>query len=241
MSSRARPIAAVPGLVQLLVVLGLCAQLLWHSQLPPPTAHAEALPLPPTVAVVAAAGLGDRVLLAKLLMLWLQAFDNQPGVSIPWQQLDYERLAAWLGLILDLDPHAEYPLLAATRIYGEVPNPARQRIMLEFVREEFLRDPDRRWPWLAHAVYLAKHRLHDERLALDYAQTLAEHATGAEVPHWAQQMRIFVLADMGEVEAAKVLLGGLLASGEITDPHEREFLSQRLQDLGAQQAGAVAK
>jgi hypothetical protein len=36
---------------------------------------------------------------------------------------------------------------------------------------------------------------------------------------------------MGEYEAAKVLLGGLLASGEVSDPAEVRFLSQRLEAL----------
>jgi len=33
-------------------------------------------------------------------------------------------------------------------------------------------------------------------------------------------MRIFILEDMGELESATVLLGGLLASGEVADPRE---------------------
>ena len=44
-------------------------------------------------------------------------------------------------------------------------------------------------------------------------------------------MRIFILADLGEREAATVLLGGLLASGEVTDPKEIHFLTQRLEEL----------
>ncbi|MND01070.1 hypothetical protein D3C83_199060 [compost metagenome] len=46
-------------------------------------------------------------------------------------------------------------------------------------------------------------------------------------------MRIFILADLGEIEAAKVLLGGLLESGEVTDPKEIHFLSERLKELEA--------
>ena len=47
-------------------------------------------------------------------------------------------------------------------------------------------------------------------------------------------------------QGAKVLLGGLLDSGEISDPHERWFLSQRLHELearnadGGVQAGSAA-
>jgi hypothetical protein len=44
-------------------------------------------------------------------------------------------------------------------------------------------------------------------------------------------MEIYVLEDMGEIEAAKILIGGLLESGEITDAHELKFLEERLRRL----------
>jgi hypothetical protein len=87
---------------------------------------------------------------------------------------------------------------------------------------------------------MAKHRLHDMPLALAYADAIARRATQA--PNWARQMRIFVLEDMGEIEAAKVLLGGLLASGEITDPREVQFLMERLKGLqGAENSSSPSR
>jgi uncharacterized membrane-anchored protein len=103
--------------------------------------------------------------------------------------------------------------------------------MCEYVRRQFERDPDRRWRWLAHCAILAKHRLGDVRLALEYAEAitrLARHASG-----WARQMRLFILEDLGELGAATVLLGGLLASGEVTEPKEIHFLTERLAKLKA--------
>jgi hypothetical protein len=44
-------------------------------------------------------------------------------------------------------------------------------------------------------------------------------------------MKIIVLEDMGEVEAAKILVGGLIASGEITDPYELNFLQSKIRTL----------
>jgi hypothetical protein len=44
-------------------------------------------------------------------------------------------------------------------------------------------------------------------------------------------MEIFILEDMDELEAARIMLGGLLASGKVTDPAELSFLKQRLQEL----------
>ena len=68
----------------------------------------------------------------------------------------------WLETILALDPAGQYPLLMAAQVYSQVPDPARERLMLEFVHQQFLHDPNRRWRWLAHAAIMAKHRLHDD-------------------------------------------------------------------------------
>jgi hypothetical protein len=38
---------------------------------------------------------------------------------------------------------------------------------------------------------------------------------------------------MNELEAAKVLIAGLLESGQLTDPAELRFLKQRLEELEA--------
>ena len=53
------------------------------------------------------------------------------------------------------------------------------------------------------------------------------------MPNWVQQMDIFLREDMNELESAKVLLGGLLQSGKINDPHEWHFLNEKLKELEA--------
>jgi hypothetical protein len=208
----------------------LSAHVIWRSQLATLSSTARGLPTPPSFAIAQVQALGDPVAWSKFSMLWLQAFDTQAGASVALRDLDYGHVIAWLALCLRLDPRAQYPLLAASRLYAEIPDPARARQMLDFVRTAFTEDPARRWPWLAHAVYVARHRLHDKPLALEFARTLAA-AAAPEIPHWARQLEIFVLEDLGELEAAKVLLGGLLASGQITDTHEQRLLSERLQAL----------
>lgn len=206
-------------------------QLLWHWQRPQPQASAVDLTPPPPSIVLDAASLGEPATLSRLLMLRLQAFDNQPGISIPFRELDYPTVIAWLDEILALDPRNQYPLLAASRLYAAVPVPDKQRLMMDWVYQRFLEDPNQRWQWLAHITYVAKHRLKDLPLALKYARALREQATATTVPDWARQMEIFVLEEMGELEAAMVLLGGLIESGEVQDPAERIFLEQRLEEL----------
>jgi len=226
-----RSFSDVPRSILALLLLAFTLQIALHSNLPKPQAAAVELTTPPPLPWLQAASLGEPISAAKWLMLRLQAFDNQPGISIPFRDLDYGKVIDWLDRILLLDPHGQYPLLSASRLYAEVPNPAKQRQMLTFVYQKFLEDPNQRWPWLAHAVVIARHRLNDLPLARTYAKSLREQAKGAEVPHWVTQMDALLAADMNEAETAKVLLGGLLASGKITDQHEFHFLKSKLEEL----------
>jgi hypothetical protein len=226
-----RPIAHVPKPVLALLAAGIALQLLWHLSLPPPKARAEELPQPPAAAAIKLMSLGEPIAAAKILMLQLQAFDFQSGSRVSYQQLDYAKVQAWLSLILELDPAGQYPLLAASRLYAEVSDEAKQRGMLDFVYQQYLHDPNRRWPWLAHATFLAKHRLKDITLARKYAAALQKYTTAKDVPPWATTMEIFILEDLNELETARIMIAGLLASGRITDRGELHFLNGRLQEI----------
>jgi hypothetical protein len=235
-----RPLSAVPRLVRVVLVAALGLQVAWQAALPRPVASASALGMPPSASKLRAASFGEPIALSALLVLYLQAFDNQPGVSIPYKDLDYDAVEAWLDRALELDPIGQYPLLMASHLYAQVPDDAKRRQMLDFVHRQFLRDPNRRWRWLAHAAITAKHQLHDLPLALRYADDIARYAPAAT--DWAKQMRIFIREDMGEVESATVLLGGLLANGEVTDPAEIRFLTQRLDKMkNAENSSAPSK
>lgn len=233
MSRDERSLAAVPRALWALLAAALAAQIAWQHPGRPRAPSAADLPPPPSVQALRLAAFGEPEALARIAMLYVQSFDLAAGNSLPYQQLDYRRLVGWLRNILELDPRSDYPLFSAARIYAEVPDPARSRIALEFVYEEFLRDPNRRWPWLAHAALVAKHRLHDLALARRYATAVERYTTAPDVPLWAKQMEIFILEDMNEVEAARIMLGGLLESGRIKDPAEARFLAQRLKELEA--------
>jgi len=230
-SGMQRPLSAVPA--WLWAALGAClaAQIALQVMRPASRPAAEDLPPPPRPGALRLASFGEPEAGARLAMLYVQSIDFSGGQAIPYRNLDYERLTGWLRSILALDPRSDYPLFAAARVYAEVPDPARVRVAFEFIYQAFLEDPNRRWPWLAHAALLAKHRLKDLPLARRYAAAVQRHATAASVPLWAKQMEIFILEDMNELEAAKIMIGGLLASGTIHDPAEVRFLAQRLREL----------
>jgi hypothetical protein len=228
---RERPLSTVPKPALLLLMLALAAQLLWSFLQAPLKAQASNLPPPPSIASLRLASFGEPIAMAKLSMLYLQAFDHQAGIRLSFQQLDYDQVEAWLARSLLLDPRSQYPLFSASQLYAEVNNEAKQRRMLAFIHQQFLVDPNHRWKAMAHAASLARHRLKDLDLAKRYAQAIRLHATSNEVPSWAKQMEIFLLEDMNELEHARILLGGLLQSGQISDPHEYKFLEQRLIEL----------
>lgn len=221
----------MPVWVRLLLAAAFTAQLAMSAAFVPRRTAAADLPPAPSAAALKAASFGEPQAAARLTMLWLQAFDASAANEIPYRNLDYGRLIGWLAAIQDTDPRSRYPLFAASRIYAEVSDETKARAMMEFIYREYLKAPRDRWSALAHAALLAKHRLGDLPLALRYARALRAVADEPDVPLWATQMEIFILEDMNELEAAKIMLGGLLATGRITDPGERRFLQSRLEEL----------
>jgi hypothetical protein len=222
-----RPAAQVPRPVWLLLAAALAAhlaaQLAWNR----PAARPVPSRLHPPPAGLDAASLGEPVALARLAMLYVQGAEGRQ----PLRMLDYGALRAWLEAIVALDPRGQYPLLAASQVYAAVQDPARTRIMLDFVEREFARDPDRRWPHLAHAALLARHRLHDLALARRYAHAIRTRTSPGLLPAWAMQMEALILTDMNEAPAARALIGAMLANGHVSDPNELRFLERRLRAL----------
>lgn len=228
-----RPLRAVSPWLWLALGLGLAAQALYNAlALPPPTARAEELTRPPGAGVFQVGALGDPAALSRMVMLSLQSFDNQPGISVPFQELNYEAAADWLSVAAALDPRSDYPHFAAARAYGGVRDPARKRVMIEWIRDQFARSPKLRWEWMAHAVTDARHGiLKDPELSLQLARELREKTKPGEAPNWARHMEAFLLRNDDEYAAASELMLNLLDAGEIEDVHEYRLLHDRLREM----------
>lgn len=208
----------------------LMLQLLWHAAMSWESAAEEALQRPPALIALRLASLDESVMASRFMVLYLQAFDIQPGVIMSYRDLDYGIVQKWLEASLDLDARDKYPLFAATYLYAGVKDEMKTRNMLDFIYREFSRDPEERWPWLASGALIAKYELHDLPLALEYSEALRNDAKGA--PDWAREMSVFTLEDMNRLDAAKIVLGGLLVDGRIKDPNEQAFLKRRLDRIG---------
>ena len=203
----------------------------------------------PTVRSVQLASLGEVAGAARALSLYTQSFDAQAGQAMAIRDLDLLATRRWLAVSSELAPRSPYPTFLASRIYASVAGPARTRQLLDWVASRYTASPGTQWPWLAHAVYLAKHELQDKALAHRYAHLLRTAAGNAPVPEWARSMEVFLLQDLNEFEAAQTLLGGLIDSGQIQDRRALQVMiedlnrikSRFLADQRSQEASATAE
>ncbi len=230
-TNRERPVEYVPKHYIIGLVLFLALQVIFHLYFIKPQLKIEQLTKPANSYYYLLPALSDNIIASKTLMLWLQAFDNQPGVSLSFKELNYSIIKEWLGLIQSLDNKSQYPLLTASRVYSRVDNTIKKKIMLDFVKDEYLKKPNQRWRWMAYCVYVAKYELKDLDLALSFAKLLRENTSYDAAPAWATQMELFILEELDQLESAKILIGGFLESGEIKDEHELRFLHNRLSEL----------
>ncbi|MGO4377687.1 hypothetical protein [Pseudoduganella sp. RAF53_2] len=212
----------VPRAVAAVLLLALGAQIAWRWTGAAAGADARDLPEAPSAAALRLASLGEPEAASKVAMLYLQAYDDP---NVHWREMDYGHLRDWLARALDLAPRSQYPLLAASELYTAVQDPPRVQTMLDFVHDRFKEDPNRRWPWLAHAALIAQHRLHDPQQAQRYAAEL--RAQASEAPQWARELQPLLAGT--ELQATRRLAGAMLTTGQITDASELRLLERRLQ------------
>jgi len=212
------------GWFLLLIVASFILIMLWREstiyQRP------KILPLPdvPSESAMNLLVASDQAFVYRVFILWLQQFDVQAGQYISYQSMDYEKLIHWLQTLNKLELTSQYPLLLATRVYSRVEDQNKTRMMLEYVYNEFQKNPQKNWRWLAEAAITAQHKLKDLSLALKFATALAEEES-PDIPLWAKDIRLIILENLGEFEQIKLLVGGLIVNKAVTDPNEIRFLS----------------
>ncbi len=199
--------------------------------LPPPYAAAEALRRPPPENVLRLSSFGDAPMLARVMMLSLQGYDNQRGVSVPFRKLDYDIIGEWLDRIVALDERAEYPHFSAAKLYGVVNDESRRRKMVAWVRRHFAARPNERWEWMAFSTNLAHYTLKDEKLSLEMARELRQKTTPGAVPLWPRQSEIWFMESAGDYQAAANMLRQQLLDGEITEAIDYRFTIDRLTEM----------
>jgi len=227
-----RPITQLPApLIWGFGVILFCQLLFHYSSQQRLEASYQALENPLQASIYRGISMGSDQLLGYLLAIRLQLHDNQMGRHFSYSRIDYHQLVDWLQQITQIDPASEYPMLLATRVYSNTPDPERLKLILKFVERSFDQDPQLHWRRLSEASLLAKHRLGDLKLALRLAEKLALQPASVVMPGWARDIRFLLLADMNEFESAIAIVQALLQSGAISDPDEKRFLEAKLLDF----------
>ncbi len=219
----------VPPLIAVLVALSL--QVAFWSQTRNLRAGWEGVPPVPSSQVALALALGDQQFLYRAAAFALQNMGDEGGRVTPLKNYDYQRLGRWFRLLDGFDAESEYLPVLVGYYFSQTPNTEDVRVVISYLAHIAMRDPERNWRWLMHAVYLARHRVKDMRLALDLAyRAAALDAPG--VPVWTKQMPAFVLTEIGEKDAARDLMEAILEDPNIP-PEEanfmRDYIERRLQ------------
>ena len=159
--------------VPLLLACALTLQVFWQSLQAPPVARADALPPAPPATIIRAASFGEPVAAAQLMLLQLQAFDNQPGISIPFADLDYGRVLGWLGPALAPTHWLAVPMSHSypapdIKQGPESPLFLNSRLTVTGEDKYFLRLADGRFVKKSHTLPLGSHLSDPAAVALQY-------------------------------------------------------------------------
>lgn len=213
----------VPRLYFAVLLMGLLSQFLFWR-----LAHDIRIPwngvsLAPSPILASAISFGDGQLLYRAAALGLQNEGDWAGELTPLTAYDYPRLVGWFELLSRTDSHSQYVPTLAGYYYGQSRNPDQVRHIVKYLQQIAHENPKRNWRWLAYGVYLARHRIKDQELALTLARQLAALPVPG-MPIWTRQLPAFVLADTGDKEAARDILQAILATTPDLPKTEQNFM-----------------
>lgn len=219
----------VPRCYFLMLLAALAGQILFWQQARDVRVLWSGVSTAPAPEMAMVMGLGDGQLYYRFSGLGLQNLGDWAGAVTPFSQYDYGRLAGWFRLLSQLDPGSHYVPALAAYYYGQSNDPGQLRQIIGYLRGIAVQNPNRHWRWLAYSAYLARYRVKDPVLGLELAKQLAG-LQAAGLPVWTRQMPAFVLAEQGDVEAARDILETILATTPDLPQAEQKFMRSYIDD-----------
>ncbi|TVQ83118.1 MAG: hypothetical protein EA357_07180 [Micavibrio sp.] len=196
------------------------------------------VPPAPTENTAAGMTLGDRQFAYRSGALTLQNLGDTGGRVVPLQDMDYDKLGDWFRILHQLDSLSNHVPMTAAFYFGGIlgleENREKIRTVVDYLAKIGEDQAREKWRWLAHAVFLARHRLDDLDYALELAYKLADMDPHAEfLPLWARHMPAFVHTALDEQSAARALLEAVLLTDHNLHPAEINFIrSYLIEQLG---------
>lgn len=183
------------------------------------------VPPVPTKAGAVMMALGDSEFAYRTLALTLQNLGDAGGHYAALKDYDYNKISQWLWLLHDLDPASDHVPLLAAYYFGGTPVDKDIGVIVEYLGKIGENPAGEKWRWLAHAAYLARHRMHDLQRALDLAYKLSKmQPVGDELPIWAKHMPASILEEKGDKDAAREIVENLLLSKDRFNKNEVNFM-----------------
>ncbi len=187
------------------------------------------VPPAPTPTGLKISALGDAQLAYRQAGLSLQTMGDTGGRVVPLNAYDYDELSKWFRTLYGLDSRSDFVPMLAAFYFGASQDSEDVTKVVDFLEDVGYSTYGEKWRWLVHAVYLARYREKDTDRALELAKKLAElRLEKPEMPVWTLHMAPFILADLGEDEAADELLKVILGSAKDLHPNEINFMMNYL-------------
>jgi hypothetical protein len=188
-----RPLAPVRGITVIIACLALAQALFAYRARHIDPARDYLAPVPSPASLDALA-FGDRIFLHRLYALMIQNAGDTGGRIVPVRNYDFARVVGWLDVLLHLDPRSSFATAMAARYFGLSQDVRDVAPIVRFIMRDVATNPQLRWHWLYDAIYLARHRLKDDNLALEVAFQLASYDFKG-VDFWASLTPAFILED----------------------------------------------
>jgi len=225
------------GLLLVFLGLQLCFWDITRSKLP----DMGIVPDVPGRVAVKALSFGDEEFYFRLLALDIQNAGDTFGRFTELYKYDFKKLYAWFTLLDSLDNESDYMPFIASYYYSQTQYVPDVRYVVDYLYQYSADRPEKKFWWLAQAVYLAQHKLHDNELALKMAQPL-EHADNA--PYWVRQLPAFVHESRGEMQDALRIIDHIQANSKNIPDGELKFMTyfvkerlKKLEKMQGQEGG----
>ena len=170
------------------------------------------IPPAPSQEAVSAMTLGDPQLAYRILGIMLQNFGETGGRSTVFQDYNYQHLGDWFLLEHFLEPRSDFVPFLAAYYFGASNVKEDLNYVVDYLAKAGKYDMPNKWRWLAQAIFIARFQQEEKEKALEMAYDLAR-IDYPGMPGWSKQMPAFILADLGNKEAAYVFLMQLLQDG----------------------------
>ncbi|MDP2205195.1 MAG: hypothetical protein Q8K65_02705 [Alphaproteobacteria bacterium] len=193
------------------------------------SAHWGGVPPVPTKNGARIMTLGDEQFSYRFGAITLQNLGSSGGRITAIKDYDYQKLGQWFWLLHGLDPASNHVPMMAAYYFGATQKPEDIAVVVEYLGTIGQNPAGNKWRWLAHAIFLARHRMDNLPLALDMAYVLSRmQPIGDVLPAWARQMPAFVLAEQGEKQTARRLIEEILMTATGLHPNEVSYMRDYL-------------